>query len=62
MRAKDLVDFSPIVAGSLRTFRARRVAMLLDEIGSRRDCPGWVLFTVMAAVLSSTLAWTQCGT
>jgi len=48
MRAKDLVDFSPIVAG-IRYVRsdARRVAMLLVKSGLGVIGPGWVLFTVM---------------
>jgi hypothetical protein len=48
MRAKDLVDFSPILAG-IRYVRsdARRVAMLLVKSGLGVIGPGWVLFTVM---------------
>jgi predicted MFS family arabinose efflux permease len=48
MRARDLVDFSPILAG-IRYVRsdARRVAMLLVKSGLGVIGPGWVLFTVM---------------
>jgi predicted MFS family arabinose efflux permease len=48
MRAKDLVDFSPILAG-IRYVRsdARRIAMLLVKAGLGVLGPGWVLFTVM---------------
>jgi predicted MFS family arabinose efflux permease len=48
MRAKDLVDFSPILAGIRYVHSdARRVAMLLVKSGLGVIGPGWVLFTVM---------------
>jgi len=48
MRARDLVDFSPILEG-IRYVRsdARRMAMILVKSGLGVIGPGWVLFTVM---------------
>jgi predicted MFS family arabinose efflux permease len=48
LRARDLVDFSPILEG-IRYVRsdARRIAMLLVKSGLGVLGPGWVLFTVM---------------
>ena len=48
LRARDLVDFSPILEG-IRYVRsdARRMAMLLVKSGLGVIGPGWVLFTVM---------------
>ncbi len=48
MKARELVDFSPVLEG-IRYVRsdARRVAMLLVKSGLGVLGPGWVLFTVM---------------
>ena len=48
LRARDLVDFSPVLQG-IRYVRsdARRVAMLLVKAGLGTTGSGWVLFTVM---------------
>jgi len=61
MRAKDLVDFSPIAGVRYVLPMARRRGHVAGEIGSRRWIgPGWVLFTVRGKHPHAT--WTQCGT